>query len=126
MHRSRRPKYADTVPNPPQSAATVSPLATPIGRTHDPDGTPPAAVRDARALGPLEARGRFLDLCGGKGRAHGRSASTGLRRIPTPETSTSTTSPGPRKRGGSKRMPAPTGVPVEMMSPGSSTVNVDR
>ena len=41
-------------------------------------------------------------------------------------TRTSTTSPSRRKRGGSRWAPTPSGVPVTMMSPGSSVMNVVR
>ena len=45
--------------------------------------------------------------------SHG--ATTGLRKVPTPSTTTSTTSPACRG-------PTPDGVPVEMTSPGSSVI----
>src|SRR5690606_9507804 len=45
---------------------------------------------------------------------------TGLRRQPMPSISTSTTSPGFRKTGGFMNTPTPSGVPVLIMSPGSS------
>jgi hypothetical protein len=45
-----------------------------------------------------------------------------LRMAPRPEIAHSTTSPRTRNRGGSKPMPTPAGVPVAMMSPGSSVI----
>src|SRR5690606_27720481 len=45
------------------------------------------------------------------------------RCLPSPTASTSTTSPDCRYRGGVLPMPAPAGVPVLIMSPGSSTMN---
>ena len=52
------------------------------------------------------------------------SATTSLRRIPISGTSTSTASPGTSQRGGSKRAPAPVGVPVTIRSPGFSAVKM--
>ena len=54
------------------------------------------------------------------------SSSTGLRRVPISGTVTSTTSPGSSHTGGSKRAPAPVGVPVKITSPASSSTKVDR
>ena len=42
-----------------------------------------------------------------------------------PSASTSITSPGFSQIGGSKRAPAPVGVPVTMTSPGTSVVKVE-
>lgn len=53
------------------------------------------------------------------------SSTTVLRSVPMPETSTSTTSPGFSHLGGSKRAPAPVGVPVEITSPGFSAAQVE-
>ena len=47
---------------------------------------------------------------------------TGFRRRPRRSISTSTTSPARRKRGGFCAAPIPPGVPVAMMSPGSSVI----
>jgi hypothetical protein len=47
-----------------------------------------------------------------------------LRNTPSRDDSTSTTSPGLSQRGGSKRAPAPVGVPVAIMSPGFSVAKV--
>jgi hypothetical protein len=52
------------------------------------------------------------------------SSTTGLVSVPMPGTDTSTVSPGLSQRGGSNRAPAPTGVPVTMMSPGLSVVKI--
>ena len=58
---------------------------------------------------------------------HGQttSSATTLRKVPIAGQLTSTTSAGTSHFGGSKRPPAPGGVPVAMMSPGSSVVNVE-
>ena len=53
------------------------------------------------------------------------SSATVLRSVPMPVTSTSTTSPGLSHFGGSKRAPAPVGVPVEITSPGFSAAQVE-
>ena len=53
------------------------------------------------------------------------SSATVLRSVPMPVTSTSTTSPGFSHFGGSKRAPAPIGVPVEITSPGLSAAQVE-
>ena len=55
----------------------------------------------------------------------GTSSATLLRKMPMPSASTSTTSPGFSQIGGSKRAPAPVGVPVTMTSPGTSVVKVE-
>src|SRR5262245_12317139 len=55
--------------------------------------------------------------------AHTPSA-TRLRSVPISGTAISTTSPGTSQRGGSKRAPAPVGVPVTIRSPGLSVVKV--
>src|SRR6185295_9081618 len=47
---------------------------------------------------------------------------TGLARTPRPSISTSIRSPGLRKTGGLRANPTPAGVPVEIMSPGSSVM----
>src|SRR5437660_1755647 len=49
---------------------------------------------------------------------HNSSSTIVLRRMPRLGDSTSTTSPGTSHFGGSKRAPAPVGVPVAMRSPG--------
>src|SRR5215472_9735793 len=54
------------------------------------------------------------------------SAITGFRSSPRPSTRTTTTSPGLSQRGGFFEKPTPAGVPVEMMSPGSSVNTPDR
>ena len=76
--------------------------------------------RLARSGGERSARILFLVDC----TIHGVtcSSATSLRRTPTPSTSISTTSPAFSQIGGSKRTPAPTGVPVTITSPGSSVV----
>ena len=50
---------------------------------------------------------------------------TGLLSVPTPSTSTSTTSPAFIHTGGFIVPPVPVGVPVEITSPGSSWVKVE-
>ena len=50
--------------------------------------------------------------------AHAGSATTGLRRMPMPLISTSTTSPGTIQSGGLRACATPSGVPVAMTSPG--------
>ena len=61
------------------------------------------------------------------GRLRGRArATTGFSSVPTRSISMRTTSPATSQRGGSKPIPTPAGVPVEMMSPGSSVNTVDR
>ena len=52
------------------------------------------------------------------------SSAIPFRNVPIPGTAISTTSPGSSQRGGSKRAPAPTGVPVTMMSPGFNVVKI--
>ena len=54
------------------------------------------------------------------------SSATVFDSTPMPDTSTSTTSPGTSHLGGSKRAPAPFGVPVRITSPGSNVVKVER
>ncbi len=54
------------------------------------------------------------------------SSTTGLASSPTPEISTSTTSPALRKSGGVRRTPTPEGVPVTSTSPGASSVKVEQ
>ena len=56
---------------------------------------------------------RLLFSDGRYGHATGRASRTGLRRMPSPETSTSTASPAAKG-------PTPAGVPVRITSPGSS------
>ena len=58
-------------------------------------------------------------------RRHTISSSMPFRKIPRPVADTSTTSPGFKYFGGSKRAPAPVGVPVTMMSPGCKVMNVE-
>src|SRR5690606_2755321 len=71
------------------------------------------AALDAALFGP-EKR-----LCAsGNGLWH-HSSRTPFRRAPMPSAETSITSPGTNHFGGSKRAPAPVGVPVTMMSPGT-------
>ncbi len=53
------------------------------------------------------------------------SSATPFFSTPMPSASISTSSPGLRKIGGSKRAPAPVGVPVTMMSPGTRVVKVE-
>ena len=52
------------------------------------------------------------------------SSTTRLLSVPISGTEMSTTSPALSQRGGSKRAPAPTGVPVTMMSPGFRVVKI--
>jgi hypothetical protein len=54
--------------------------------------------------------------------AHSFSSSIGLRSTPTPSISTSQTSPARMNTGGLRAKPTPDGVPVTMMSPGSSVI----
>src|SRR5262252_6805099 len=54
------------------------------------------------------------------------AATTGLRRMPIPSISVSTTSPACSHSWGVRPMPTPSGVPVEMMSPGSRVQPRDR
>ena len=59
-------------------------------------------------------------------RAGGLSSSaTLLASMPMPAASTSTLSPGTSHFGGSKKAPAPVGVPVEITSPGFSAVKAE-
>lgn len=51
------------------------------------------------------------------------SSTTPFLSVPMPSPSTSMTSPGLSQTGGSRRAPAPVGVPVAMTSPGTSVVN---
>ena len=85
-------------------------------------------VRDRRAdlVLPITVAlaGRFFTREGAS--AQGISSTTALERTPMPDTSTSTVSPGTSHFGGSKRAPAPLGVPVRITSPGSSVVKVER
>ncbi len=69
------------------------------------------------------SRGDGPACVGGEG--HRASPITGLRSVPMPSASTSTMSPGCSQTGGSRRAPAPVGVPVTMWSPGTSVVNVE-
>ena len=62
--------------------------------------------------------------CGGD-LVGGHSSATPLTSVPIPSTVTCTSSPGARYCGGSSRAPAPVGVPVTMMSPGTSVVKVE-
>jgi hypothetical protein len=73
-------------------------------------------------VGKEQVLGGLLDF--GFAECHASSA-TPFRSVPIPSASTSTTSPGFRKTGGSCRAPAPVGVPVTMMSPGTSVVKVE-
>src|ERR1035441_6939055 len=54
------------------------------------------------------------------------SATTGFTSSPSPSTRTTTSSPGFSQRGGLRANPTPPGVPVEMMSPGSSVKTLDK
>ena len=89
-------------------------------------GIVPGEHRDQRlgAFGFIEARARrsivavsSMIYC---------SAATTLRSTPIRLDSTSTTSPTFSQRGGSKRAPAPVGVPVTIMSPGFRVAKVER
>ncbi len=53
------------------------------------------------------------------------SATTSLRKVPMPEISISSVSPGFSQRGGSNPAAAPDGLPVEIRSPGRSAQNVE-
>ena len=55
-----------------------------------------------------------------------QSRITGLRSVPRPSISTSTTSPFFNHTGGLRAMPTPGGVPVKIRSPGSSVKIRDR
>jgi hypothetical protein len=70
----------------------------------------------------VKGSGGGLDLL--RGHVSSSSATT-LRNRPIPSASTSTTSPGFSQIGGSKRAPAPVGVPVTITSPGTSVANVE-
>src|SRR5580658_9488851 len=54
------------------------------------------------------------------------SITTGLTSSPIPSTCTRTWSPAFNHRGGVRAKPTPAGVPVEMMSPGSSVKTLER
>src|SRR5262249_43235323 len=62
-----------------------------------------------------ERRAHVADVAAEADRDHAGAAITGLRRMPMPSISTSTTSPG-------VRLPTPSGVPVEITSPTSSVM----
>ena len=62
---------------------------------------------------------------GGRDLVFGHSSATPFTSAPMPSARTSTTSPGFSHTGGSCRAPAPVGVPVTMMSPGTSVVKVE-
>src|SRR5690606_22197399 len=79
----------------------------------------------AHALGLVQSLGGVGDLGGRHGHAVVTSSMTPLRSVPMPSASTSTTSPGLSQTGGSSRAPAPVGVPVMMVSPGTSVVKVE-
>ncbi len=53
-----------------------------------------------------------------------RSARIGVRSVPMPSISIVTTSPGLRNSGGLRPAPTPSGVPLEITSPGYS-VRID-
>ena len=84
------------------------------------------AAGDARALRLVEPERGGLELLGLHAHAFTSSRCTTFFRTPTPDTSISTASPACRNFGGSKRMPAPIGVPVAITSPGSRVVKVER
>src|SRR5699024_3691202 len=73
-------------------------------------------------LGRQQMCGGGIELCRGERHV---SSSTVLASVPMPAAATSTRSPGLSQTGGSKRAPAPVGVPVTMMSPGCGVVKVD-
>ena len=54
------------------------------------------------------------------------SSSIRFRNVPTPEISTSITSPGFIQSGGLRLCPTPSGVPVAITSPGSNSVNSEQ
>jgi hypothetical protein len=56
----------------------------------------------------------------------GCSATTGFTSSPSPSTRTTTSSPGFSQRGGLRANPTPPGVPVEIMSTGSSVKTLDK
>ncbi|SNS22555.1 hypothetical protein SAMN04488078_1007134 [Antarctobacter heliothermus] len=59
------------------------------------------------------------------GRGFQSAATVVWRCSPSPSTRTTISSPGRRKRCGFMPMPTPDGVPVAMMSPGTSFMNCD-
>src|SRR3546814_9574047 len=92
-----------------------------------------AAVGRHRLAGAEQRRKRGLhrgvgtghDLPEANGFRHDaglQTATTGLRRVPIFSISHSTTSPGHRNSCGSRPAPTPAGVPVAMISPGSSVI----
>ncbi len=68
-------------------------------------------------------RRRALSLARPLSRGVSACARTRCRCSPSPATPSVTTSPGFRYRGGLRPIPTPGGVPVAMMSPGSSVMN---
>src|ERR1039458_5112845 len=54
------------------------------------------------------------------------SATTGLTSRPMPSTCTAASSPGSSHRGGLRAKPTPAGVPVEIRSPGSRVITLER
>ncbi len=86
-------------------------------------GVHPVRVAGMRA-GTKRSLGAVLPWRSARRPPHPSSA-TAFRSVPMPETSTSTTSPGLSHLGGSKRAPAPVGVPVEITSPGLSAAQVE-
>src|SRR4051812_1347375 len=63
---------------------------------------------------------------GTKHRQGKHAYTTVLLSVPRPEIEMSIMSPALRKRGGSKPMPTPAGVPVAMMSPGFNLIPADK
>src|SRR5450755_5072748 len=99
---------------------------------HEPES---GAVRRGQAV--LRARDAGRDQCNGADCEKGESAqpgedrsdhriATALRNTPMCSISTSMTSPSVRKTGGSIAKPTPSGVPVAMISPGSSVMPLDN
>lgn len=73
-----------------------------------------------RAFRIQQVGSRGFDILGGHA-----SSSTPFFRMPMPSASTSMTSPGFSQIGGSKRAPAPVGVPQTITSPGTSIQKVE-
>src|SRR3546814_18436563 len=87
-----------------------------------------AGAEQRRNLGLHRDVGTGHDLPDANGFRHDaglQTATTGLRRVPIFSISHSTTSPGHRNSCGSRPAPKPAGVPVAMISPGSSVITLD-
>ena len=120
----RRPPLRGRAP--PEPARRLLPPGPGPQRRPQDRGRPPGHRASPEARPRVRRRPQPVDPAQALTPARPHRRTTGLRSVPSPSISTSTTSPGWSQTGGLRAIPTPGGVPVKIRSPGWNVKTRER